>query len=265
MPAEALAFVVTFENITEDNKNKIDQIIGERGFHPAEVTARDGSLHYQPFENTDKNIQLIETCVGRISDAIPNVEVEYEITRSNRRFTRLQCGITVESEDEVDTGDVGTVDRGVDQEAPTSIEREWRATLATDDKKETVGSSHPQRNREPNKEPTESENELKRQEADSQVEAQTSQRRNEQSRDRHQIHSYADIHHTINYSLDKDSQELVFDSMERGGVTPTDGLDHALETNDVHCSCGKTNLSEQEAVEHLNRAKPTPADSDNNT
>lgn len=97
-----------------------------------------------------------------------------------------------------------------------------------------------------------SSNDGKRQESDAQAEAYTSRHRQEQASDRHQIHSYADIHHTINYSLDEDSQKLVFDSMERGGVTPTDGLDHALENNDVHCSCGKTNLSKQEAIKHLN-------------
>jgi|APHM01.1.fsa_nt_gi hypothetical protein len=122
MPAEALAFVVRFENISEYNVHKINKIITDAGFHSAEVTGGDllTSFNYQPFENTDKQIQLLITCVGRISDAIPNVEVKYEIKDSNDSsvFTQQRCEITVESENKVDTtfestGDVNFLGTGI--------------------------------------------------------------------------------------------------------------------------------------------------------
>jgi len=66
----------------------------------------------------------------------------------------------------------------------------------------------------------------------------------------HIIHSFGDISHMIKYELSNGGLE--FDSMEHFEIAG-DSLDMALQVEHVHCTCGKTNMSRKEAIDHLKK------------
>jgi Zn finger protein HypA/HybF involved in hydrogenase expression len=237
MPAEALNLVVSFDNISNNNIHEINKLVSEVGFHPAGEKMTDGEftsfLNYQPFEYTDKNIQLIETCVDKISSEFPNAEVNYDISRTNNNdaITQQQCEITIRNESEIKMPSNGTGDsdeserRASDNNTNDFEDINWRDT-------ESRGSSITNDN--------------------------------SNGDDQHQIFQHNSINVRINYNLDTNSQVLVFDSIEDEsesgmlGFQQGERLEFQVEKYELHCTCGKAvNMtSEEEAIRHLNN-KPT--------
>lgn len=100
MPAEAVALDLNVGDIEKDDIAKAREIMVEFGFHahPYDDGPIGGIINYQPFGHTDDNIELVEECVQRLSDAFPDAEVSYEI-RKNRDAGRVvgkRCYIQIE-------------------------------------------------------------------------------------------------------------------------------------------------------------------------
>jgi hypothetical protein len=80
MPEPAAELVVYFYG-SSDESETADEVVGQYGFHPAEV---DGSVitmdqytayHYQPFEAREDNAELLDECVEELKEKFPEMEV----------------------------------------------------------------------------------------------------------------------------------------------------------------------------------------------
>lgn len=91
MPAPAAEVVLYCYGESKELSEGAHKILREEGFHPSET---DGSViemdeyiayHFQPFENREANIELLETCVTRLSAEFPDMAVWLQ-SRPNKDY-----------------------------------------------------------------------------------------------------------------------------------------------------------------------------------
>lgn len=263
MPAEAIKLQILFEDVAAGNQiddidhldsdtvEQIPQIASEMGFHrdPHDKSMRAGGFVFQPFENTKDNRELLQQCVEKLEEQFPKLDISYGIGEGNdpRTSVAKKCDITVKNIEKGDNDPDTAADTVEDSESP-----DWRASLDYSDGKSKQRVGKP---RDQSSDKASSTGFDDRTEQDSELPEDSFNRikKTAKADDEHQIHSYADIEHTIMYTVDENSEELVFESMERGGLGDDDGLAYALTHNEVHCTCGETNMTKKEAIEHLHQ------------
>jgi hypothetical protein len=90
MPAPAAEVLYCYGESKELSETA-HKILRKEGFHPSET---DGSViemddyiayHFQPFEDREANIELLETCVSRLSAEFPELEVWLQ-SRPNKDY-----------------------------------------------------------------------------------------------------------------------------------------------------------------------------------
>lgn len=88
MPEKAVELMIFVPDLEEENResdiNQIYQIFSEKGFHstPFGDKVEALALHFQPFEHTEDNEQLIRECVKEIEIEFPDLDVDYSIAKN---------------------------------------------------------------------------------------------------------------------------------------------------------------------------------------
>lgn len=103
MPEKAVELMIFVSDLEEENResdiNQIYQIFSEKGFHatPFGDKVQALALHFQPFEHTEKNEELIKGCVEEIETEFPDLEVEYSIAKNRDagKMPEKTCQINV--------------------------------------------------------------------------------------------------------------------------------------------------------------------------
>lgn len=140
MPNEAVQLDLRTDGLDSDDIDTAQDIVSNVGFQPNhhDVQVTNGTVNFQPFENTEANQELLEKCVERINNEFSNADTQYEIRENRDRAmpASKRCTITVES------GRGNDVSGNTPEATEDSDDAEWRAFADSDgEEKERAGWS----------------------------------------------------------------------------------------------------------------------------
>jgi hypothetical protein len=125
MPNEAVQLDLRTDGLDSDDIDTAQDIVSNVGFQPNhhDVQVTNGTVNFQPFENTEANQELLEKCVERLNTEFSNADTQYEIRENRDRAmpASKRCTITVES------GRGSGISGNNPEGAEDSDESEWKA------------------------------------------------------------------------------------------------------------------------------------------